>query len=173
MEYYPGVHSSIRSMGFNLFGNMDWAKQPASIPDVGTEIPGCWFDFTEWCSWKRESLPDKNSIFRSALCGVLMLLGGIVSVVWAEQYLSSSLAAIVVTLLPFWFILLDKKQWSFYFSNKSIIVGLLLGFAGVDSSWLSAILRCCETSSGKSTSRYPGHIMRRNRMDCRISLFEI
>jgi drug/metabolite transporter (DMT)-like permease len=97
----------------------------------GLRFLGAGLILQSWCSWKRESLPDKNSIFRSALCGVLMLLGGIVSVVWAEQYLSSSLAAIVVTLLPFWFILLDKKQWSFYFSNKSIIAGLLLGFAGV------------------------------------------
>jgi len=84
-----------------------------------------------WCSWKGESLPDKKSIWRSSLAGVLMLVGGVVSVAWAEQFMSSSLAAIIVTLLPFWFIILDKKQWSFYFSNKSIIAGLILGFAGV------------------------------------------
>jgi len=84
-----------------------------------------------WCSWKGESLPDKKSIWRSSLAGVLMLVGGVVSVAWAEQFMSSSLAAIIVTLLPFWFIILDKKQWPFYFSNKSIIAGLVLGFAGV------------------------------------------
>jgi len=84
-----------------------------------------------WCSWKGEALPDKRSTMRSVICGVLTLSGGIVSVVWAEQYLPSSLAAIIVTLLPFCFILLDKRQWSFYFSNKSILAGLLLGFVGV------------------------------------------
>jgi drug/metabolite transporter (DMT)-like permease len=60
-----------------------------------------------------------------------MLFGGTVSVAWGEQYLPSSLAAIIVTALPFWFVVLDKKQWPFYFSNKLIILGLLIGFAGV------------------------------------------
>jgi drug/metabolite transporter (DMT)-like permease len=84
-----------------------------------------------WCTWKGQAMPNRNSIWRGSIAGVLMLVGGVVSVVWAEQFLSSSLAAIVVTLLPFWFILLDKRQWSFYFSNKSIIAGLVLGFVGV------------------------------------------
>lgn len=48
-----------------------------------------------------------------------------------RQYISSSLAAIIVTSVPFWFILLDKKQWSFYLKNKIIFAGLLLGATGV------------------------------------------
>jgi drug/metabolite transporter (DMT)-like permease len=84
-----------------------------------------------WCRWKGEDHADPSSIIRNAICGTLMLVGGTVSVVWAEQYLSSSLAAIIVTILPFWFVLLDKRQWRFYFSNKSIVAGLVLGFAGV------------------------------------------
>jgi drug/metabolite transporter (DMT)-like permease len=59
------------------------------------------------------------------------LFGGTGSVAWAEQYLPSSLAAIIVTSLPFWFIVLDKKQWSSNFSNKFILAGLLIGFVGV------------------------------------------
>lgn len=84
-----------------------------------------------WCLWKREKQPDLSSLKRNAICGILMLFGGTVSVAWAEQYIPSSLAAIIVTGLPFWFVLLDKKQWPFYFSNKIILVGLLIGFAGV------------------------------------------
>src|SRR5690349_3521786 len=59
-----------------------------------------------------------------------MFIGGIVVVVWAQQYLSSSLASIIIT-TPFWFILLDKRQWSFYFSSKWILAGLITGLAGV------------------------------------------
>jgi drug/metabolite transporter (DMT)-like permease len=84
-----------------------------------------------WCLWKGEKFPTMNSIRINSLCGVLMLCGGVGSVSWAEQYISSSLAAIFVTALPFWFVIFDKKKWSFYFSNKVIIGGLLLGFAGV------------------------------------------
>ena len=84
-----------------------------------------------WCLWKKEKTPGYTSFIKNSLYGILLLFGGTGAVAWSEQYLSSSLAAIIVTTVPFWFILLDKKQWSFYFSNKIIIPGLLLGFAGV------------------------------------------
>jgi drug/metabolite transporter (DMT)-like permease len=84
-----------------------------------------------WCLWKKDPMPSRKDIGRNAICGALMLFGGTVSVTWAEQYIPSSVAAIIVTSLPFWFVLLDKKQWSYYFSNKLIIAGLLVGFLGV------------------------------------------
>jgi len=80
---------------------------------------------------KKEKQPTLASLSKNAVCGILMLSVGIGSLAWAEQYISSGLAAIIVTSLPFWFVLLDKRQWSFYFSNKIIFVGLLVGFAGV------------------------------------------
>lgn len=84
-----------------------------------------------WCLSQGEKFPGPRSIGINALCGTLMLCGGVGSVSWAEQYISSSLAAIIVTALPFWFVIFDKKKWGFYFSNKFIIGGLLVGFAGV------------------------------------------
>lgn len=84
-----------------------------------------------WCFSRGEKWPSMKSIRINGICGALMLLGGVGSVSWAEQYLPSSLAAIIVTALPFWFVILDKKQWPFYFSNKFIMSGLLIGFAGV------------------------------------------
>jgi drug/metabolite transporter (DMT)-like permease len=84
-----------------------------------------------YCLIRREALPDFKSIRNNSICGVLMLGGGTVSVAWGEQYLPSSTAAIIVTFLPFWFVLLDRKQWNYYFTNKIILLGLLLGFIGV------------------------------------------
>ena len=84
-----------------------------------------------WCAWKKEKMPGYSSFVKNSVCGILMLFGGTVAVAWSEQYIPSGLAAVIVTTVPFWFILLDKKEWSFYFSNKMIIPGLLLGFAGV------------------------------------------
>jgi len=84
-----------------------------------------------WCLWKGEKLPDYSSFIKNSVCGVMMLVGGTGAVAWSEQYLPSGLTAVIVTTVPFWFVLLDKKKWSFYFSNKMIIGGLLLGFAGV------------------------------------------
>ena len=84
-----------------------------------------------YCLLKRKTFPDIKAILYNSICGILMLGGGTVSVAWAEQYVPSSIAAIIVTFLPFWFILLDKKQWSYYFNNKIILFGLVFGFAGV------------------------------------------
>ena len=84
-----------------------------------------------WCLWKREKLPGYSSFIKNSVCGILMLFGGMGAVAWSEQYIPSGLAAVIVTTVPFWFVLLDKKKWPFYFSNKLILPGLLLGFAGV------------------------------------------
>ena len=84
-----------------------------------------------WCLWKGETLPDYSSFVKNSVCGILMLFGGTGAVAWSEQYIPSGLAAVIVTTVPFWFILLDRKKWSFYFSNKLIIPGLLFGFTGV------------------------------------------
>jgi drug/metabolite transporter (DMT)-like permease len=84
-----------------------------------------------WRFWKRDKIPSNKTIQQNGICGILTLFGGVGSVAWGEQFLSSSVAAIIVTALPFWFVLFDKKQWGFYFSNKIILLGLLFGAAGV------------------------------------------
>ncbi|MBL7744770.1 MAG: EamA family transporter [Chitinophagaceae bacterium] len=84
-----------------------------------------------YAAWKGEKQPDFISFIKNTLCGILLLFGGTVAVAWAEQYLPSSITAVIVTSVPFWFVILDKKQWSWYFSNKLIIAGLLTGSAGV------------------------------------------
>jgi drug/metabolite transporter (DMT)-like permease len=84
-----------------------------------------------WCLLTNKKFPDAASLINNSICGILMLGGGTVSIAWAEQYVPSSTAAIIVAFLPLWFILLDKKQWNYYFSNKAMIAGILLGFAGV------------------------------------------
>lgn len=68
---------------------------------------------------------------RNGIAGFLILTVGVGSVTWAEQYISSMEAAIIIASEPFWFILIDKKNRSFYFNNKLAITGLLLGFAGL------------------------------------------
>lgn len=78
-----------------------------------------------------ESTPGLRSLGKISFSGILMLCVGTGSVAWVEQYISSGLAAIIVATVPLWFVLLDKHQWKFNFSNKWIITGLLIGFAGV------------------------------------------
>jgi drug/metabolite transporter (DMT)-like permease len=84
-----------------------------------------------WSFWKGEKIPSLRSTGMIAFSGILLLFIGNGAVTWVEQYLPSALAAIIVATVPLWFVLLDKRQWHFYFSNKQIILGLIIGFAGV------------------------------------------
>jgi drug/metabolite transporter (DMT)-like permease len=84
-----------------------------------------------WCLVKGEKAPSLKLFFTISIGGVLMLFIGNGAVTWAEQYLPSNLAAIIVATMPLWFVLLDKRQWKFNFSNKLIILGIVTGFAGV------------------------------------------
>lgn len=84
-----------------------------------------------WLIVKGEKIPSVSAFANSSLSGVLMLFVGTGAVVWSEQYLPSGLTAIIVATVPLWFVVLDKRQWHVYFSNKLIITGLLIGFVGV------------------------------------------
>lgn len=72
-----------------------------------------------------------RSLGSISFSGILMLFVGTGAVAWVEQFIPSGLTAIIVATTPLWFVILDKRQWKFNFSNKWIIVGLLIGFFGV------------------------------------------
>lgn len=82
------------------------------------------------CMVRKEPFPAFEDIKKNMLYGIVMFMGGVVAVVWAQQFISSSLASIIIT-TPFWFVILDKKQWHFYFSEKWILTGLVTGLVGV------------------------------------------
>lgn len=82
------------------------------------------------CVIKKEPFPTPFEIKRNMLYGIVIFIGAVVSVAWAQQFVSSSLASIIIT-TPFWFVVLDRKEWGFYFSNKWIITGLITGLIGV------------------------------------------
>lgn len=84
-----------------------------------------------WCRLQGQPTPPLKSLARIAFAGLLILFLGNGSLVWVEQYIPTGLAAIIVATTPLWFVLLDKRQWKYHFGNKFIIIGLLIGFAGV------------------------------------------
>jgi len=67
---------------------------------------------TLYCVFTRQRPPSLNDIGRHAIADLAIFIGGVMFVVWAQQFLSSSLASSVIT-TPLWFILLDKPQWKF------------------------------------------------------------
>lgn len=75
-----------------------------------------------------------NSIInwkKNAITGILILTGGTGLVAWGEQYVTASEAAISIATGPFWFIAIDRKNWKYYFSDKFIPIGLVIGFVGL------------------------------------------
>lgn len=69
----------------------------------------------------------------SFIVGTLLLLFGNGGVVFAEKYISSSLAALLVATEPFWVVFLSWLWLGKSRPNIKTIAGLLLGFVGV---WL-------------------------------------
>lgn len=84
-----------------------------------------------WCIYKKEKLFNFHQFRVAAITGVLLLFVGNGAVIWAEQNIASSLAAVLVSAAPLWFVLLDTPKWKENFSSRPTIIGLLVGFAGV------------------------------------------
>jgi drug/metabolite transporter (DMT)-like permease len=67
----------------------------------------------------------------AAIVGTGMLVFGVGGVSWAEQRVPSGAAALIVAVGPLWMVLID---WLFYGGERpdlKVLVGILLGFAGV------------------------------------------
>jgi drug/metabolite transporter (DMT)-like permease len=69
----------------------------------------------------------------SLIVGTLLLLGGNGGVVWAQHYIPSGLAALLVAVEPLWIVLLNWLYLKNDRPNKKVVFGLILGFVGV---WL-------------------------------------
>lgn len=82
--------------------------------------------------WKKGEKPNSlTNWYKNFIPGIFILAIGVGLVAWAEQYLSSTEAAIIMASEPFWFILLDKKNWKNYLSNPLVITGLVIGMGGL------------------------------------------
>lgn len=82
--------------------------------------------------WKKGEKPNSLTNWsKNVIPGVFILAIGVGLVAWAEQYLSSTEAAIIMASEPFWFILIDKKNWKNYLSNPIVIAGLVIGMGGL------------------------------------------
>jgi len=82
-----------------------------------------------WCLVARLPLPNRRNTRVLSISGLLLLVGGIGSVVLGEQYINSGNTAVIIATSPLLFLLLDKNNWKTYTPAK--VAGLLLGFLGV------------------------------------------
>lgn len=84
-----------------------------------------------WAVIQGEKVFSIRNIKPAIITGLLLLFVGNGVVIWVEQFLPSAMVAIMISSSPLWFVLLDKPKWRENLSNRSTILGLIIGFAGV------------------------------------------
>lgn len=84
-------------------------------------------------SEQRGERPQLSHWRTAAIVGILLFLCGNGGVTWAEGYITSSLAALLVATEPLWIVLLSWFRQGGARPNGKVWLGLALGFAGV---WL-------------------------------------
>lgn len=79
-----------------------------------------------------EKVPRNGRLWRHELgTGLLMFAGGNASLVFAEQYISSGLTALLAATIPLWFAVIDALFIRVEALTARRIAGLIVGFSGV------------------------------------------
>jgi drug/metabolite transporter (DMT)-like permease len=75
--------------------------------------------------------PTRLELRNAAIVGGCLMLGGNGLVSWAEQTVSSSLAALLVAITPMWFVLFEALRPGGQRPTRRTLLGLSIGFLGV------------------------------------------
>ena len=84
-----------------------------------------------WSRLRGAPRPGRPAWRAALLLGALFLLGGNGGVVWAEQFVASGLAAVLVALMPIWTAIVEWARPGGRRPGLMTTAGLLTGFAGV------------------------------------------
>jgi drug/metabolite transporter (DMT)-like permease len=83
--------------------------------------------------WRRaagDPKPTKVEYRNAIVIGVFLLVGGNGGVVWAAQYIPSSLSALLVATVPLWMLLFDTVRPAGEKPGAKALSGILIGFCG-------------------------------------------
>ncbi|MEZ0310388.1 MAG: EamA family transporter [Myxococcota bacterium] len=75
--------------------------------------------------------PNRRQWLIALMLGAFLLLGGNGGVMWAEQRISSAIAALLVASEPLWIVLLEWLRPRGTRPSRRMVIGLAIGFAGV------------------------------------------
>ncbi len=84
-----------------------------------------------WLRLRGLPRPPRPEWIGSVAVGGLLLLGGTGAVAWAEQWIPSGLAALIVAIVPMWMVLLDWLRPVGRRPTATVVAGLACGLAGV------------------------------------------
>ena len=84
-----------------------------------------------YCRLRGAARPRREHWVDAGIVGALLLLGGNGMVSWAEQMVSSSIAALLIATVPLWMILLGLLERGSKRPKALVGAAVLLGFAGI------------------------------------------
>lgn len=84
-----------------------------------------------WYVFRVDSRPVARQVVNAMLIGAVTLGMGTGAVAWAEQEISSGVAALLVTTVPLWMVFLDWRWFGAGRPRPQVLAGLLLGIVGV------------------------------------------
>ncbi len=104
---------------------------PATIL-AGTRMSVAALIMLAFCALRGKRLFYSRSIMaRLAILGVLMLFGGNIGLVWAEKYLASGLAALLVAIVPVYVAVIESRLPGGEQLRPRGILGVAFGFLGL------------------------------------------
>jgi drug/metabolite transporter (DMT)-like permease len=84
-----------------------------------------------WARYRGAPRPARLHWRNAIVAGGFLLLGGNGAVVWAEQFVPSGLTALLVSILPFWLVIIEWVRPPRKRPSGAVLVGLVLGFIGI------------------------------------------
>jgi drug/metabolite transporter (DMT)-like permease len=84
-----------------------------------------------WARYRGAPRPTRRNWRNAVIAGGLLLLGGNGAVVWAEQFVSSGLTALLVSILPFWLVIIEWVRPPRRRPAGAVLIGLIIGFIGI------------------------------------------
>ncbi len=154
---------------------LSWGSTYLAIKIALTDMPPLFMMGTRFCLFgigfyaylrlRGASNPGRGEWLRSALIGSFLMLGGSAGVAYAEQWVDSGLAALVIATTPLWTVLFAGiwKRWPNRLEWAGLLIGLLgivvLNFEGdLRASPLGAILLVLAAMSWAFGSAWSQHL---------------
>jgi drug/metabolite transporter (DMT)-like permease len=103
---------------------------PALMCAVRFSIAGV-FMLIACAALKKPIWYSPRQIALAAVVGILLLMGGNLTLAWAEQSVPSGLAALIIAVTPLWFLVLDSLLLGHHHISARGKTGLALGIVGL------------------------------------------
>jgi len=85
-----------------------------------------------WCAVTgRRVRHSPRDLFHMAVVGILLLMGGNLTLSYAERIVPTGLSALLIAITPLWFLVLDSLILRDHHISQRGKIGLLLGIAGI------------------------------------------